>query len=57
MRAIWPTLRSVHFCSAEQDGRGLECNVRIAGELLRLTMPAHSIASAIIDEGDKTNDK
>ena len=42
---------NIVFVLLNRTDEGLECNVRIAGELLRLTMPAHSIASAIIDEG------
>lgn len=42
---------NIVFVLLNRTGEELECNLRMAGELAALTAPAHSIVSAVIEEG------
>ena len=41
---------NIVFVLLNRTDEELECNLRMAGELAALTAPAHSIASAVIEE-------
>ena len=42
---------NIVFVLLNRTDEELECNLRMAGELAALTAPAHSIVSAVIEEG------